>query len=368
MRCSATSLAAAAAALSALLALGADAQTVRRETMARTARAADVYMNAHRAQSLSDGSRFVIYRQPVPAEASALAAAWITPDGAVTRTAAADWVAREEIAPGTLGQIYAAAMSTDAKTLAVSIGWRHPENGGTNAVAVLRRSAGNWRLSHLIRGLSATGDLLLTDSGLLLALTADRRRAEANGTTPPLLTVLSLDGRVLLEAFPTASADPDPTHRNRSRLGRSKGAYTLFDTERGQASLFDLKEAARPRTSEPKGRNVAVAYASKPAVELQMLRTIALADLASPSPGDAIVEDAHVYPDGTVAVVHSMRPRDHAGVSTLVTLQSPDGTSRSWHPNGVFFKPVFWENGRLVGIARGETPESDLIVNSVVFE
>lgn len=348
-------------------AMPSDAQTIRTEQLSMDAEAADLYVNAYRVQALGDGSRFVIYRSPVPREPSALAAALVSGDGAVTRMTVAEWIPPEELTPETIGQIYAASLSPDRNTLAVSIGWRHPKEQGTTAVAVLRRSEQRWRLSHLIRGLNSTGDLLLTGSGLLLALTADLRRAEATGT-PPLLTVMSLDGRVVLEAFPTASADPDPSDRNRSRLGMSKGVYTLFDAERGQVVFFDLQDARQTRGADPKERYVRVAYASEPAVKLRLIKTVGLGNGTVVPPADAKIEDAHVYPDGTVAVVHSMLPQENDGVATLVTLHSPDGKSRSWHPDGVFFKPVFWENERLVGIARGKTPESDLIVNSVVFE
>jgi hypothetical protein len=349
----------------AVAALAATDVRVESAPLARNSAAANVYDTAYRAQSLADGSRFVIYRSPAASEPSALAAALIGSNGSLLRMKAADWIAAEDLAPHTVGQIYAASMAADHKTMAVSIGWRHVKNGGTNAVAILRRNGDAWHFSHLIRGLGSVGDVLLTKTGLLIAVTGNRERGIARGTQPPLLTVLTTGGRVLAEGFPAAAAgDELETYRNASRIVALRRGYAFFDAERGRAITFALDNERSVAPGATPSRNVDVVYPSKDRLRLLVKATTTLR--ADARRADALIEDAHVADDGTVAIVRSTLPQENDGIATSVTIQSPGGVSRNWHPAG-FWKPVFWENNRLVGIARGATPEADLTVHRVTF-
>ena len=341
------------------------------EVVPNVSPAAGIYAHAYRAQALPDGSRVVIYRSPVAAEQFALPAAIIEPNGEVQRIAASNWIPTDEIATGTLGQIYAVAMSPDRQTLAVSIGWRHPQHGGTNAIAILRRQGASWRLSHLIRNLGAAGDLLLTRDGRLLATTANRERGKALGTPPPMVTLLSLDGIVLEEAFPSATSGPDlEVFRNRSRLGVSGALFTFFDAERGEVVHFKLDREAERERRKIRGQSVAAVFPSRAPRHrvLNVVRTTRLGELqAGSSPDDdGIIEDVHVFGNGAVAVVRSFVPDQNQGVGTLVTIENADGRRKTWHPKE-FWSPVFFEGERLIGVSRGATPDDDLIVHIASF-
>lgn len=326
---------------------------------------AQLYAAAHRVQELSDGSRFIIYRSPLPAEPSALAATLVAPDGSLTTLTASDWVPEGEIAAHTIGQIYSAAISPDNELMVVSLGWRHPLKGGSNALAVLSRTKGSWQFSHLLRGLGSVGDVAFAKDGIIAAVTGSR--PDTDGVAiPPLLTLLTPKGRILLETIPASSLEPDLSLRNASRVSVAGDLYRFFDAEQMILTTFRLRLRMPVDRQLPIRRNLYVEAGVKEDASIELVDSISIDQDVNDLIG-AVVEDAGFLDDGRFALVYSALPPENNGMALRVVIRSPDGSATKWDSTS-FWKPVLWTRNALVGIERGRTPLDNIFIRRATFE
>lgn len=99
--------------------------------------------NYLRAFPLTDGSVFTTVLSTAH-EDHAMTATLKTSNGTVQRFRATQWLPDEAYTEGTAGQIYAAVILGDDRTLAVSIGWTNRAGRNINGIALLDRAVGGW--------------------------------------------------------------------------------------------------------------------------------------------------------------------------------------------------------------------------------
>ena len=174
---------------------------------------------------LADDIRLFLVPTELPEEPQAVVA-YLGP----RRMAVSDWIA-ERMAPGTVGQIRAAALSADGTELAICGGWRAPDGVGRNGVFVLRRDGSGWRLMSVIEKRMTFGPIAFGPDDTILVLTHEIARSNAPEGAP-IATAFSRNGDIVAELFAPKGL-PHAT-RGRAAFGSriqrlEDGTYAVYD-------------------------------------------------------------------------------------------------------------------------------------------
>jgi hypothetical protein len=143
---------------------------------------------------LSDGSWFVL--QNVVEPPMTRLAYVVEADGTTIPLRAGEWVPPAPfLMQGTMGQIFAATLLGDKKTMAVSFGWTNAGGRNINGIAILDRKNGDWQRRKIIALDGAVRSLAPgPDGGILAAVT--RSIGSPAGKLWLNVLLLGTDGRI----------------------------------------------------------------------------------------------------------------------------------------------------------------------------
>ena len=225
-----------------------------------------VYQNASRVLPFRDGSEFVIANAPIEAEPGARTALLVSAKGEEEDRAfsVANWIPRQ-VAAGTKGQIYSAAMAENGRRIAIVAGWRGAQDErGHNGVFILelRKQGGHddWRLQSWFDVAGSTiGEIEFGPDDTLIVASHDERDAAA---VRPLVTLYTYTGVKLgagLESEKHANFNSAAFAR-RDRIARVGDAeYAFYDIENGTIRRFSVRADGKSYVIEEKGSGAAVA-------------------------------------------------------------------------------------------------------------
>ena len=302
------------------------------------------YAAAQRLIRLSDGSDFVIDSRPWPKEPSATDAIFVSARGrAYDMVFAVNLWIPAQVADGTRGQIYSAAMSDDHDWIAVVGGWMGKEDHrGHNGIFILHRQmpapgAEFWKLKLWfdVRGMTigevefGPGDTLLTtshdhdDSPIITAFTFAGQKigsfvdaGKHSGSACREMRIQKLDSSSLAVYDPEASS-------------------VRFLTVSSKGDTIDVQQARTVPAVFPERRSYPLAFVVLPDGRIAIARTIAdeqrrgqtLVSVLSPN-GDVIEQWSsprvwrYAYADGrTLNGIYPTAPDDERPVIRSVAIE-----------------------------------------------
>jgi hypothetical protein len=203
-----------------------------------------VWREARGAFSLPDGSLWITHAAPARMEPSAMGVTRFGADGSARLFLLSDWLPKETLALGWVGQIYGVALRTDGR-VAVSGGWMDRHGEVHNGLLFLRaREDGAYEVEKVI-DLPGIGHIIDGPNATILAITHDALQKE-----PELLSIFNSDGVRIGTMFPQRQPSVVAAAQNASaaRVKRvSKNRFALYDPAAQQIIVWDFVVDANNR-------------------------------------------------------------------------------------------------------------------------
>lgn len=297
---------------------------------------------------LADGSWFVLQNLVQPPMTRV--AYVVEPDGTSIPLRAGEWLPPGKfLAPGTMGQIFAATLLDDRKTMAVSFGWTNAGGRNLNGIAILDRKNGDWQRRNIIALDGAVRDLAAGPDGGILAVATRVHEGPDDRLQRLHILLLGTDGRIRAQIAPLGFpglrdwnlVTDVAQHSTLQRLDRDTFMHFVPDIDAGIDQHYKIRRTGACTGGVVKrddGVFLYPSYSAAPCYEANTL-TSGVVQIPDSIKGWQDMRLQHVFSRGDAQIpIFVFQGRDEHGYQTAVTFKNQAWTA-----------PVTWQAVRYLG-------------------